>query len=76
MNKEGKFEKFRSNYIDERNEPLYAFGYGLSYTNFSYTNLKISKDKFAKYETITVSVDVSIPEILTKKRWCKCTSEI
>ena len=59
MNKEGKFEKFRSNYIDERNEPLYAFGYGLSYTNFSYTNLKISKDKFAKYETITVSVDVS-----------------
>ena len=76
MNKEGKFEKFRSNYIDERNEPLYAFGYGLSYTNFSYTNLKISKDKFAKYETITVSVDVSIPEILTEKRWCKCTSEI
>lgn len=59
MNKEGKFEKFRSNYIDERNEPLYAFGYGLSYTNFSYTNLKISKDKFAKNETITVSVDVS-----------------
>ena len=59
MNKEGKFEKFRSNYIDERNEPLYVFGYGLSYTNFSYTNLKISKDKFAKNETITVSVDVS-----------------
>ena len=59
MKKEGKFEKFRSNYIDERNEPLYAFGYGLSYTNFSYTNLKISKDKFAKNETITVSVDVS-----------------
>ena len=59
MNKEGKFEKFRSNYIDERNEPLYAFGYGLSYTNFSYSNLKISKDKFAKNETITVSVDVS-----------------
>ena len=59
MNKEGKFEKFRSNYIDERNEPLYAFGYGLSYTSFSYTNLKISKDKFAKNETITISVDVS-----------------
>ena len=58
LNKEGKFEKFRSNYIDERNEPLYPFGYGLSYTNFKYTNLKISNNKVNFDEKIKVSVEV------------------
>jgi beta-glucosidase len=38
-NTEGKFEKFKSNYIDERNEPLFPFGFGLSYTTFDYSNL-------------------------------------
>ncbi|NGY37152.1 beta-glucosidase BglX [Flavobacterium sp. XN-5] len=59
MNKEGKFEKFRSNYIDERNEPLYAFGYGLSYTTFDYANLKISSDKMKFDDTLKVTVDVT-----------------
>lgn len=59
MNKEGKFEKFRSNYIDERNEPLFAFGYGLSYTTFEYSNLKISSNKMDKNQSLTVSVDVA-----------------
>ncbi len=59
MNKEGKFEKFRSNYIDERNEPLYAFGYGLSYTTFEYANLKISSDKMKFDDTLKVTVDVT-----------------
>jgi beta-glucosidase len=58
-NKEGKFEKFRSNYIDERNEPLYPFGYGLSYTSFDYSNLQISSDKMTFNGTVTVSVDVT-----------------
>lgn len=58
-NKEGKFEKFKSNYIDERNEPLFPFGYGLSYTNFSYSNLMISSSKMTKNETIKVSVEVT-----------------
>lgn len=40
---EGKwFQKFRSNYIDVSNDPLYPFGYGLSYTSFTYDNLKLS----------------------------------
>ena len=58
MNKEGKFEKFRSNFIDERNEPLYPFGFGLSYTNFKYTNLKISANKMNADEKLKVSIDI------------------
>ena len=58
-NKEGKFEKFRSNYIDERNEPLFPFGYGLSYTKFEYSNLKLSSSTISSNQKITVAVKVS-----------------
>ena len=58
-NKEGKFEKFRSNYLDVRNEPLYPFGYGLSYTKFDYSNLKLSSDQMDADGSIQVSVDVT-----------------
>jgi len=58
-NKEGNFEKFRSNYIDERNEPLYPFGFGLSYTSFDYSNLKISKVKMNRDAKFNVTVDVT-----------------
>jgi beta-glucosidase len=58
-NKEGKFEKFRSNYIDERNEPLYPFGFGLSYTTFDYSKLKITAEKMNFDGKISVSVEVT-----------------
>ena len=58
-NKEGKFVKFLSNYIDERNEPLYPFGYGLSYTTFKYDNLKVSSPKMTFSDKITVSIDIT-----------------
>ena len=58
-NTDGKFEKFRSNYLDVRNEPLYPFGYGLSYTTFKYSPIKLSKNNLNSTDTITVSVDVS-----------------
>ncbi len=58
-NKDGVFEKFKSNYLDLRNEPLFPFGYGLSYTTFGYSNLKISTVKITPSETLKVSVDVS-----------------
>jgi beta-glucosidase len=58
-NTEGKFEKFKSNYIDERNEPLFPFGFGLSYTTFDYSNLKLSSDKMNFDGKISASVDVT-----------------
>ena len=58
-NKEGNFEKFKSNYIDERNEPLFPFGFGLSYTTFEYSNIKISENSFKANQTVKVSVDIT-----------------
>lgn len=49
---------FWSHYSDEKNTPLYPFGYGLSYTKFTYSDLKLSSDTFAKNGKITVSVTV------------------
>lgn len=52
------FQKFRSNYLDVDNDPLYPFGYGLSYTAFQYNNLRLSTSKLQKQGKITVTVDV------------------
>jgi beta-glucosidase len=57
-NTEGKFEKFRSNYLDQRNEPLFPFGYGLSYTTFDYSNIQLSKSSMQPKETIKLTVDL------------------
>lgn len=57
-NEQGIFEKFHSNYIDERNEPLYPFGYGLSYTKFDYSNVKLSSKVMSKDSKITISAEV------------------
>ena len=56
---EGKwFSKFRSNYLDVTNEPLYPFGYGLSYTTFEYSDMKLSKSSFKAGESIKASITV------------------
>jgi beta-glucosidase len=57
---EGKwFEKFRSNYLDVSNDPLYPFGYGLSYTTFSYSDVTLSSNKMDKNGKVTASVTVT-----------------
>ncbi len=49
---------YTSAYIDLQNSPKYAFGHGLSYTTFGYSNLKFSKKSMQKNGTITVSFDL------------------
>ena len=53
-----KFAKFQSNYLDVRNEPLYPFGYGLSYTTFEYSDVTLSSDQMKTDGTITASVTI------------------
>ncbi len=45
-------------YMYFEKEPLYAFGYGLSYTDFEYSNLEVNKSKFKSGDIINVQVDV------------------
>lgn len=57
---EGKwFEKFRSNYLDVDNDPLYPFGYGLSYTTFEYSDVKLSSASIDSKGELTASVTVT-----------------
>ena len=51
--------KFTSKYIDIPNEPLYPFGYGLSYTTFEYGDITLSKTNLKGNETLTVSTTVT-----------------
>jgi len=60
---EGKwFEKFRSNYLDVSNDPLYPFGYGLSYTKFEYSELELSTKQLKGNQTLTASITVTNKE--------------
>lgn len=55
----GSERVYRSRYRDVPNSPLYPFGYGLSYTRFEYSNLKISHSEMGSTDTLLVSVDVA-----------------
>ena len=50
--------KYESRYLDVPNEPLYAFGHGLSYTTFEYSDITLSAGGFTGNGSITASVTV------------------
>jgi beta-glucosidase len=57
---EGKwFQKFRSNYLDVSNDPVYPFGFGLSYTSFSYSDVRLSNTSLKGNQKLSASVTVS-----------------
>jgi beta-glucosidase len=69
---------FTSRYWDLESKPLYPFGYGLSYTTFQFTNLRLSKTKIRAGETAEAVVDVTnagsvagdaVAQIYIHQRW-------
>ena len=54
-----KPNKYTSRYFDEANGPLYPFGYGLSYTTFTVSDVKLSSPTMKRDGTVTASVQVT-----------------
>ena len=55
----GDDNQFVSKYLDIPNEPLYPFGYGLSYTSFKYSDIKLSSESIKKNQDLTATVSVT-----------------
>ncbi|MCK4296038.1 MAG: beta-glucosidase BglX [Candidatus Marinimicrobia bacterium] len=53
-----KFSKYTSKYIDLPSSPQFPFGYGLSYTKFNYSNLRINSGKISLSDSLVVEVEV------------------
>lgn len=54
-----EYQRFRSNYMDECNTPLYPFGYGLSYSKFNYSDVTVSNANPKGNQTIQASVTLT-----------------
>jgi beta-glucosidase len=50
---------WKQDYVEQSTKPLYPFGYGLSYTSFDYSNLRITPEKVGIDGTVNISVDVA-----------------
>ncbi|MGO1821001.1 MAG: glycoside hydrolase family 3 N-terminal domain-containing protein [Ruoffia tabacinasalis] len=55
---DNKNEKYISQYLDELNTPLYPFGHGLSYSEFTLEHITLSKETMTRAEAITVGADL------------------
>lgn len=53
-----RYHKYASNYLEVRNDPLYPFGYGLSYTTFSYGDVRLSAAEMNRDGSVTATVTV------------------
>ena len=53
------FQKFRSNYLDVSNDPVYPFGYGLSYAHFTYSDLTLSSPSEKGNQQLTATVTIT-----------------
>ncbi|MEO6491157.1 MAG: beta-glucosidase BglX [Ferruginibacter sp.] len=51
--------KYASRYLDVSNDPLYPFGFGLSYTNFIYSDIKVSSPSINRSQSLTATVTVT-----------------
>ncbi len=65
-------QMWTSGYLDSPNSPAYPFGFGLSYTTYSYSNLKLSKSQYKMGETVEVSITVTNTGSLAGEEIVQC----